>query len=83
MDFLVWIIFGAIAGWIASIIMKKNKKMGAIANIIVGIIGAFIGGYIIDALGIEVEAGFNFISLLVAVVGAVVLLFILGLFSRR
>ncbi len=83
MDFIVWIIFGAIAGWIASIIMKKNKKMGAIANIIVGIIGAFLGGYIMQLLGVEVEAGFNFTSLLVAIFGAVVLLFILGLFSRR
>jgi uncharacterized membrane protein YeaQ/YmgE (transglycosylase-associated protein family) len=83
MDFLVWIIFGAIAGWIASIIMKKNKKMGAIANIIVGIIGAFIGGYIMELAGVEVEAGFNFTSLLVAILGAVVLLFVLGLFSRR
>ncbi|MBK8616250.1 MAG: GlsB/YeaQ/YmgE family stress response membrane protein [Anaerolineales bacterium] len=83
MDFLVWIIFGAIAGWIASIIMKKNKKMGAIANIVVGIIGAFLGGYIMQLLGVEVEAGFNFTSLLVAIFGAVVLLFILGLFSRR
>ncbi|MBK8824754.1 MAG: GlsB/YeaQ/YmgE family stress response membrane protein [Anaerolineales bacterium] len=83
MDFLVWIIFGAIAGWIASIIMKKNKKMGAIANIVVGIIGAFLGGYIMELLGVEVEAGFNFTSLLVAIFGAVVLLFILGLFSRR
>ena len=83
MDFLVWIIFGAIAGWIASIIMKKNKKMGAIANIVVGIIGAFLGGYIMELVGVEVEAGFNFTSLLVAIFGAVVLLFILGLFSRR
>jgi uncharacterized membrane protein YeaQ/YmgE (transglycosylase-associated protein family) len=83
MDFIVWIIFGAIAGWIASIIMKKNKKMGAIANIIVGIIGAFLGGYIMQLRGVEVEAGFNFTSLLVAIFGAVVLLFILGLFSRR
>ena len=44
MDILIWIIFGALAGWIASIIMQKNKKMGAIANIVVGIVGAFIGG---------------------------------------
>ena len=83
MNILAWIVLGALAGWIASIIMGRNKKMGAIANIIVGIIGAFIGGYIVDFFGVEVEAGFNFASLLVAIVGAVVLLFILGLFSRR
>jgi uncharacterized membrane protein YeaQ/YmgE (transglycosylase-associated protein family) len=83
MNILVWIIFGAIAGWVASIIMKKNRKMGAIANIVVGIVGAFIGGYIMDFFGAEGVTGFNFYSLLVAIVGAVVLLWVLGLFSRR
>jgi uncharacterized membrane protein YeaQ/YmgE (transglycosylase-associated protein family) len=82
MNIFVWIIFGALAGWIASIIMKKNKKMGAIANIVVGIIGAFIGGYIMDLVGVDVEEGFNFASLAVAIFGAVVLLWVLGLFSR-
>lgn len=83
MDILIWIIFGALAGWIASIIMQKNKKMGAIANIVVGIVGAFIGGYIMEFFGVEVEAGFNFTSLLVAVLGAVVLLWVLGFFFGR
>ena len=83
MDILMWIIFGARAGWIASIIMQKNKKMGAIANIVVGIVGAFIGGYIMEFFGVEVEAGFNFTSLLVAVLGAVVLLWVLGFFFGR
>ncbi len=83
MDILIWIIFGALAGWIASIIMRKNKKMGAIANIVVGIVGAFIGGYIMEFFGVEVEAGFNFTSLLVAILGAVVLLWVLGLFFGR
>ncbi|MBM3180744.1 MAG: GlsB/YeaQ/YmgE family stress response membrane protein [Chloroflexi bacterium] len=83
MNFLVWIIFGALAGWIASIIMGKNAKMGAIANIIVGILGAFIGGYIMDFFGAGGVTGFNFTSLLVAIVGAVVLLFVVGLFTRR
>ena len=83
MDILIWIIFGALAGWIASIIMQKNKKMGAIANIVVGIVGAFIGGYIMELFGVEVEAGFNFTSLLVAILGAVVLLWVLGLFFGR
>jgi uncharacterized membrane protein YeaQ/YmgE (transglycosylase-associated protein family) len=83
MNFLVWIIFGALAGWIASIIMGKNKKMGAIANIVVGIIGAFLGGFIMDFFGAQGVTGFNFTSLFVAIVGAVVLLFVVGLFSRR
>ena len=48
MNIIIWIIFGALAGWIASMIMNKNKQMGAIANIVVGVIGAFVGGYIMD-----------------------------------
>lgn len=83
MNLFLWIIFGAIAGWIASIIMGKNKKMGAIANIVVGVIGAFVGGYIMDFLGQEGVTGFNLTSLFVAIVGAVVLLFVVGLFSGR
>jgi uncharacterized membrane protein YeaQ/YmgE (transglycosylase-associated protein family) len=84
MNWLVWIIFGALAGWIASIIMGKNKKMGAIANIIVGVVGAFIGGFIMDFFGAEGVTGFNFYSLFVAILGAVVLLWLLGLlFGRR
>ena len=82
-NIFVWIIFGALAGWIASIITGRNKKMGAVANIVVGIIGAFIGGYIMDFFGAEGVTGFNLYSLFVAIVGAVVLLFIVGLFSRR
>ena len=83
MNILVWIIFGAIAGWIASIVMGKNSQMGAIANIIVGIIGAFLGGYIMQFFGAQGVTGFNLPSLLVAIVGAVVLLFIVGLLTGR
>jgi len=83
MNIFLWIIFGAIAGWIASIVMGKNRKMGAIANIVVGIIGAFVGGYIMQFFGMQGVTGFNLPSLLVAIVGAVVLLWVVGLFTRR
>jgi len=82
MNWLVWIIFGAIAGWIASIVMGKNKQMGAIANIVVGIIGAFIGGWLMSFFGAQGVTGFNLTSLIVAVIGAVVLLFVVGLVRR-
>ena len=82
MNFLVWIIFGALAGWIASMVMGKNKQMGAIANIIVGIIGAFLGGWLMSFFGGQGVTGFNLPSLIVAIVGAVVLLFVVGLFRR-
>lgn len=83
MNILVWIIFGAIAGWIASIVMGKNRQMGAIANIVVGIIGAFLGGAIMNYFGYQGVTGFDFWSLLVAIIGAVVLLFIVGLIRGR
>jgi len=82
MNIVGWIVLGGIAGWIASIIMKKNSRMGAFANIIVGIIGAFIGGFIFHALGKVGITGFNVRSLLVAIVGSVVLLWIVNLFAR-
>lgn len=73
-DIIVWIIFGALAGWIASIIMKTNAEQGALGNIIVGILGAFVGGFLVRLLtGNEVE-GFNIISLITAILGAVILL---------
>ena len=83
MDILAWIILGALAGWIASIIMGANKKMGAIANIVVGIVGAFLGGAIMNQLGYVGVTGFDIWSLLVSIVGAVVLIFIVGLIRGR
>jgi len=82
MNILAWIVFGALAGWIASIIMGRNKQMGAIANIVVGIIGAFLGGWIMSFFGGQGVTGFNFPSFIVALIGAVVLLFIVGLVRR-
>ncbi|MAT43045.1 MAG: GlsB/YeaQ/YmgE family stress response membrane protein [Anaerolineaceae bacterium] len=82
MNILVWIIVGALAGWIASKIMRRDAEMGALANIVVGILGAIIGGFIMNALGGSGFTGFNLYSLLVAIGGAVVLLFIVGLFRR-
>ena len=82
MNIILWIIFGAIAGWIASIIMGRNAQMGALANIVVGIIGALIGGFIMNAFGAPGVTGFNLTSLIVAIIGAVVLLFLVGLVRR-
>ena len=82
MNWLVWIIFGALAGWIASMIMGANARMGALANIIVGIVGAIIGGFIMNAFGAQGVTGFNLPSILIAIGGAVVLLFLAGLVRR-
>lgn len=80
--FIAWIIFGAFAGWIASILTGKNRRMGAIANIVVGILGAFIGAGIMNTLGMSVPVGFSVTGLLVAVGGAVVMIFAMGLVRR-
>lgn len=80
MGILLWIVFGAIAGWIASLITKSNT--GLLLDIIVGIIGAIIGGWIMNALGSAGTTGFNLWSLLVAILGAVVLLVIVKAVRR-
>ena len=78
MGIIAWVILGAISGWIASIIMKKNESMGAMANIVTGIIGAFIGGMVFNFVGAEKVTGLNVYSVLVSVVGACILLWIIN-----
>ncbi len=82
MNFLLWLLLGAVAGWIASLIMKTNQSQGTIIDIVVGIVGAFLGGWLFQTFGQSGVTGFNFYSLLVAVVGAVVLLFLVRLVRR-
>lgn len=74
MNIIAWLVFGAIAGWIASKLMGTGAEQGIFANIIVGIIGAFIGGYIMQVIGKSGVTGFNVSSFVVAVIGSVVLL---------
>lgn len=77
MGILLWIVFGALAGWIASLIMKTDSQQGTLANIGIGIVGALIGGFLMSFLGGSGVTGFNLYSLLVAVLGAVILIAIL------
>ena len=74
MGILAWIVLGGLAGWIASMVMKTNGEQGIFLNVVVGIIGALIGGFFIQILGGSGVNGFNVYSLVVAVFGAVVLL---------
>lgn len=83
MGLLAWVIFGALAGWVASIITGRNERQGCILNIVVGIIGALLGGFIISLLsGTGFSFDFNLRSFLVAVLGSVVLLLVVGLVRR-
>ncbi len=74
MNFIIWIIFGALAGWIASILTGRNRKMNGLANIVVGILGAFIGAGVMNTLGMPVPQGVSLIGFLVAVGGSVLLI---------
>lgn len=83
MGIIAWLILGAFSGWIASIIMGKNASMGAIANIVTGIIGAFIGGVVFNFFGAQKVTSLNLHSALVSIVGACILLWILSAISKK
>ncbi|MDZ7801385.1 MAG: GlsB/YeaQ/YmgE family stress response membrane protein [Trueperaceae bacterium] len=80
MNILLWIVFGAVAGWLASLVMKSSQ--GLLMDIVVGIVGAMLGGWLFGQFGAAGVTGFNLPSLLVAVVGAIVLLALLRLVRR-
>ncbi|MGS0740672.1 GlsB/YeaQ/YmgE family stress response membrane protein [Glaciimonas sp. GG7] len=77
---LAWLVIGAIAGWLAGVLVKGGG-FGIVVDIIVGIVGAFIGGWLAGLLGIGVGNGI-LVSIVTATLGAVVLLFILRLIKR-
>lgn len=81
-NLLLFIILGGIAGWLASIVMKTDSSMGVVANVVVGVLGALIGGFVFTALGGQGVTGFNFYSLLVALVGSIILLWLVKIFRR-
>lgn len=83
MGIIGWIIIGALAGWIASLITGNNKKMGIGMNILIGVVGGFIGGIVMSLIGGNGITGFNLWSLIVATIGAVILLLIVNAIKRR
>ena len=83
MGILSWILMGALAGWLASKITGNDASIGWIANIIVGIIGAVIGGFVMSLIGRTGVDGFNLPSFLVATGGAVLLLAVVKGFRKR
>ena len=85
-NFILWLLFGALVGWLASIVMRTDAQQGALLNIIVGIIGAFLGGLVFNFLGIGGSNinnnDFSLGALLVSFVGAVILLAIVNMVRR-
>lgn len=85
MNFIIWIVVGGIIGWLASLVMKTNAEQGMILNIVVGIIGALLGGWLLAPLfgaGTINQGDFSLSSLLVSFLGAVILLAIVNLLRR-
>ena len=84
MGIIIWLVIGGIVGWLASIIMKRDGSQGIILNVIVGIVGALLGGFLISPLvGVgTINDGVSIGSILVSLVGAIILLAIVNLFKR-
>jgi uncharacterized membrane protein YeaQ/YmgE (transglycosylase-associated protein family) len=84
-NFIIWIILGAVIGWIASMIMRTDAQQGPLLNIVVGIVGAFLGGLLLAPLfgtGTINQNDFSISGLLVSLLGAIILLAIVNLFRR-
>jgi uncharacterized membrane protein YeaQ/YmgE (transglycosylase-associated protein family) len=85
MNLLIWLVVGGVIGWIASMIMRTDGQQGVLLNVVVGIIGAMLGGWLISPLlgvGTINQNNFSIGALVVSLVGAVILLAIVNLFRR-
>ncbi|HVI57779.1 MAG TPA: GlsB/YeaQ/YmgE family stress response membrane protein [Luteimonas sp.] len=85
MSFIIWLIVGGIIGWLASLIMKTDAQQGLILNIVVGIVGSFLGGWLIAPLlgtGTVNSGDFSIMGLIASLIGAIILLAIVNLFRR-
>jgi uncharacterized membrane protein YeaQ/YmgE (transglycosylase-associated protein family) len=86
MNLIIWLVVGGLIGWLASMVMKTNDQQGIVLNVIVGIVGAMLGGWVISPLvgaGTINQNDFSLPALIVSFVGAVILLAIVNLVRRR
>lgn len=81
-NILAWIIVGGVAGWLASLVMNRDGGYGIVGNVVIGIIGSFIGGYVLRFFGQSDPNAFSILGILTAALGAVILLVILGLIRK-
>lgn len=72
MSILLWIIFGGVIGWVASLIMHTDAEQGLLLNVIIGVIGAVVGGWLMSFFGESGISGFNLYSFVVALIGAII-----------
>jgi uncharacterized membrane protein YeaQ/YmgE (transglycosylase-associated protein family) len=84
MGILVWLIVGGVVGWLASIVMRTDAQQGILLNVVVGIVGALLAGFVVSPLlGIgTINEGVSIATFLVSLVGAIILLAIVNLFRR-
>ncbi|MDB5955183.1 GlsB/YeaQ/YmgE family stress response membrane protein [Ramlibacter sp.] len=84
MSFIIWLIVGGIVGWLASLVMRTDGQQGILLNVVVGIVGSFLGGWLISPLvGVgNLSSGISIGSIVVSLVGAIILLAIVNLFRR-
>jgi uncharacterized membrane protein YeaQ/YmgE (transglycosylase-associated protein family) len=85
MNFIIWVVIGGLIGWVASMIMRTDAQQGLLLNVVVGIIGALLGGWLLAPLfgtGTINQNDFSLGSLIVSLLGAVILLAVVNLFQR-
>jgi uncharacterized membrane protein YeaQ/YmgE (transglycosylase-associated protein family) len=82
MGIIMWIIFGALAGWISSMFMNTDDSQGALGNILMGIVGSIAAGYLMPLVGMSGVTGFNLYSVMVAVIGAIVVIAVVRMIRR-
>ena len=85
MNFILWLIIGGILGWIASLIMRTDAQQGIVLNIVVGIVGALLAGFLLSPLfgvGTINQSNFSLAALLISLLGAIILLAVVNLFRR-
>ena len=85
MNFIIWLVIGGVIGWLASLIMKTDGPQGILLNIVVGVVGAFLGGWLISPLvgvGTINQNNFSLPAMGVSLVGALILLAIANFFRR-
>ena len=85
MNLIIWLVVGGVIGWLASLVMRTDGQQGVVLNVVVGIIGAMLGGWLLSPLigaGTVNQGDFSLMGLLVSFGGAIILLFVVNMFRR-